>query len=382
MVTKSDDVRKLAYKILVLACIPLLVFLFNSTFDPDAKPTISQEETAIVSALLSGNKVIFDDPEMWNRIRLALIRADYAHRTNQNSDVLVLGSSHLVSFSADYSGGTTVINGSFPGATLETMFGIYGIYRKRGLLPSRLILGLDPWVLNRKLQGDPRISKSLQADIQYLNALIETSSPTRSDSVFDLMGIYSFRRSISAAATTLRLNDNLASKSSISFRVVVTHDAAFGSVLDADGSTTIYGGVPMETSPESHHRLVMESIADRKTCCFNGFDELAPESKRSLESFLRLAMRDGVKLILYLPPEHPLFYEAFSMATENPIQVHMENYVRSLASNYGIPVIGSYDPIQCGLDEEDFADGDHLAPSGFEAIFLRNSCGDIEHPSP
>lgn len=382
MLATLGHLRTLAVKVAILAFLPGMVFLFNSTFDPDAKPINNKKEIAIADALLSGNRVAFSGYDWYDYVNPGGIKAQYAYQVRQRSDVLILGSSHVADLSGNLLPKKSVTNGAFAGSTLEDIYAVYGIYRKRGLLPSQLIIGIDPWVLNRKFQGNPRIAKALRDDIQYINQLIESNPTPSADSFFDLLGIYSFRRSLTAITTKPETSQQVFSSGADYYRVLLASEISSGPGLNPDGSNLSGGTVVSDTDLVALRQLVIENIAERRNCCFGNFYELAPELKQNLEGFLKLVVRDGVKPVLYLPPEHPLFYEAFSTAAENPMQVQTENYVRSLGTKYNIPIVGSYNPKRCGLEERDFWDGDHLVQSGFAAIFLRNSCGEINLLGP
>ncbi len=48
--------------------------------------------------------------------------------------------------------------------------------------------------------------------------------------------------------------------------------------------------------------------------------------------------------------------------------LEMENRIRSISKNSGVKVIGSYNPLKCGCDDDEFFDGMHPKDSCMEKI--------------
>ncbi|MFT7420394.1 MAG: hypothetical protein ACI9QN_001319, partial [Arcticibacterium sp.] len=61
--------------------------------------------------------------------------------------VVVLGSSRLMQITEEFLGVETM-NNCVSGATIEDLIAIYQMYKSKGLIPSKFIVGIDPWVFN------------------------------------------------------------------------------------------------------------------------------------------------------------------------------------------------------------------------------------------
>jgi len=71
-------------------------------------------------------------------------------RTPEPPDVIVLGSSRSLEVTGAPWGERRVRNHSVSGATLEDYLAVYALYARRGWTPRVVVLGLDPWVVNRQ----------------------------------------------------------------------------------------------------------------------------------------------------------------------------------------------------------------------------------------
>ena len=92
-----------------------------------------------------------------------------------------------------------------------------------------------------------------------------------------------------------------------------------------------------------------------------------------LERFLSLLARDHVDVLLYLPPTHPLFYSSYHTSAY-PVVDAAQRYYEDLAGRNGLSLLGSYNPVDCGLEESDFDDGDHLSDEGLAKMLLAQHC--------
>ena len=105
-----------------------------------------------------------------------------------------------------------------------------------------------------------------------------------------------------------------------------------------------------------------------------GFVEIDARYKREFNDFLELLKKDGVEIVLYLPPFHPQLYEYYLKGNGKfqilPIN-RVEDYTRETAKVHGAKVFGSYDPEKAGIQEQEFYDGMHVRDVGSIARIFR-----------
>jgi len=113
----------------------------------------------------------------------------------------------------------------------------------------------------------------------------------------------------------------------------------------------------------------MRYISRKKIYGLKHFVKIDPELRKMLERLLDLMKRDGVEVSLFLSPYHPVVYDYISTADDYRIMLEVENYLRVLADENGIRIVGSYDPIRLNLSKTDFYDGMHPTTEAINKIF-------------
>jgi len=71
-------------------------------------------------------------------------------KLNISPNVVALGSSKLLQIDSSFFPNKLFINNSVSGATIDDFITIYFMYKKKGLAPKKIILGLDASLLNKR----------------------------------------------------------------------------------------------------------------------------------------------------------------------------------------------------------------------------------------
>ena len=91
-----------------------------------------------------------------------------------------------------------------------------------------------------------------------------------------------------------------------------------------------------------------------------GFFEIDEGLKKSFIKLLGLMKNDGVRVILYFPPYHPFAYDYYTHSNEYKIINDVETFLRNTSAEYGLTLVGSYNPHQLSIPETSFFDDVHL----------------------
>jgi hypothetical protein len=341
--------------IIRISCLfPILLFIVGVNYFIDNGRIFKSQGYVrdIVELLLSGKNVVnvsnHDD---------RLFQKYYVQGLRSKKDVIVLGSSCSQLISGGIFEGRSFFNASVVGARLEDLEVIYALYRQKDLLPRTLILGIDPWIFNKNALGDGWVT--LIKEYLYLH---------------DILGLpVSLSRVISAFIARY---GELASfsyfqESLSTWRRDVLHGVKDVKLYSSDEalsdlSVKRLDGVllpPKEFREKSKERL------ERSVACFINTDPLYqlgqyfridPILEDEFREFLDLIRRDGVEVLLFLPPTHPLVYQKILVTPQYRVVKEVEPLIRKIAVERGIKVIGSYDPAGCGIRADDFYDGMHL----------------------
>ena len=116
-------------------------------------------------------------------------------------------------------------------------------------------------------------------------------------------------------------------------------------------------------------RKAIEEAHEKPIYSLGGFSQLDQDYIDVINALVKDYLDRGGKLVFYLAPFHPKFYEFMINDEKYKIVNDVEIQFRQLAKNYAIPVVGSFDPFRLSLSENDFYDGMHLKRSATENLF-------------
>ncbi len=322
------------------------------------------------------------------------LQKHYVELIEERKEIVAVGSSRSLQIQASHVGTLSFFNSSVTGASLEDLVGIYYFYRRNDLLPKVLLIGLEPWFLNRH-HGQTRwkaIGPSVEEATKLIGVPLERGIqefPTPSylmELVFserhlELFSPSYFQHSLGDLFTywtvfqgyegqSLERLFGLIGKVPESDFYATDRQTSTGPLKRFDGSL-VY--------PLSHRSRTIEEVAKRASgyakwyppYSMANFDRLDPDLKIFLQAFLDLLRRDGVRPVFLLPPYHPKAYQTLSQ--DYPIVKDVETYYRTLAAAHHIPLLGSFDPNLCECTESDFFDPVHPKPSAIRRILSAQS---------
>lgn len=351
---------KLVKKLLLFLPLFGVVILCNKVIDPANLFRGENYYREIAGILLRGKNVanLTDYNER-------LLQKYYIAGLPAKKDVVVLGSSRPMLIDGSLFPGQSLFNSSVSGATLEDDIAIYWLYRKKGLFPSTVVIGLDPWLLN-KANGQTRY-KSIQKDydeaLAYMTGTINFSwrqffpekylqliSPSYFQSAVWLVGEYLQKKQPNQFYAT---DDN----------------AGVDMIKHADGSIS-YEQTYREISPEQAHASARQYISSDPVFGLNNFDQLDPDLAKKFDEFINLLSADHVTVLFYFPPYHPLVYDFLASSDKYKIIVEVQHYFENYArGKENIRVVGSYNPADYSLGETDFYGGMHVKPHALKVLF-------------
>lgn len=323
----------------------------------------------VANAWLAGRHVILGN---WN-LDERLVMRYYARRLWpwQAPSVLVIGSSRAMKLHRSQFADRSFFNTSVSGASLEDHLAIYELFRERGLKPRTVVLGVDPWLLNRhnrqprwvtlepeyrraseRLLGRRSISSALLAGVPTTKAL-ELFSPAYFQASLSVAFGLSQRPTITDGEMTVPVTDRTAVDEQIHY---------------ADGSIEDSEKVRHLTREYVREDAIAVATSERPYS-LGDFTRLDPDLMGLFERFVFDLQGSGITTVFYLPPYHPAAYQRLIEQPKFRILLDVEDYFRRFAAARGIVVHGSYDPVPCGLDESDFTDSMHTTRRAIEKAF-------------
>lgn len=348
-------VKALIKNISVFLPLGLLLVFVNYFTDPAQIFNRNHYEQGIAEILLKGLNVAgvsnYDE---------RFLQKHYIAGLKEKKDIIVLGSSRPLMISSKSFPGASFHNHGVSGASIEDDMAIFEMYMEKNIEPKVVILGLDPWFLNKnsgqerwKSIGDhyERFASRIGIDNKFSNPFFiwRDSGFFRIKKYLQIFSLSYFQSSVLYLRTPQDKKGRYYSTDLTQLDVtIVLSDGAYS-----------YDKKYRESSV-SEALTAAKDYASRETVYSLGeFNELDARSRLKFEKFLDYLLARRIKVIFFLPPYHPYLYDYLASSPKYSIILEAEKYFRKKALENNITVIGSYDPKSCGLGEADFYDAMH-----------------------
>jgi hypothetical protein len=356
--SESRALRDLGVKFCCFLPVAVLVAATNFLVDPSSVYRGAVEKR-IVDIMASGKNVA--NVRNYNE---RLVQKFYIEQERTLPDIVVIGSSRSLEIGSNIFPNTNIVNNSVTGAALGDYLGILYNYDKRGRLPKRMILGVDPWLLN-PYSGEHRWVSLKEEAFAMLKKIgvgsWDPRTPFFSDRLLNIVSFTYFQASIRSLF-----------EGSLNGRKYFPTDEEIADypILLKDGRHSY--------QKSFRSRFVQEVSNEAREAALDrhgpDYDLRRPDSEWAviLEKLISYLGDKKIEIVLYLAPYHPDVYNSFVKSPQKKVIVDIENYYRDVAKRHHLRIIGSYDPKQCGLVESDFYDPVHAKEDAVERIFKRN----------
>lgn len=283
-------------------------------------------------------------------------------KSNVNPDVIVLGSSRSMGIKKDFlKDCDNFSNYSVSGAGIKDYISLWYVFKSHFKQnPDKIILGIDPWVLNDN-NGDERW-RSLSQEY-YQASMILNLDDTKSINQQNLGILKKCRElfSIKYFKESIRLRKSKIFPKAVNSDSIIDED-----IIMPDGSRK-YGSKTNSIDKDTVDKRVIGYIENGNIYQLNGYESL---DKDKINKFISYLQKENIEIIFYLPPYHPKVYSYISSNSKYKNVENAELFLRNIALKYKIKLYGSYNPKKCGVDLQDFTDGMHMKTSGYQKIFF------------
>lgn len=349
----------------LLLVVPVLGLMMhvNYTVDPSGLFHGGRFEREAVELLLEGYPISnYDALDSYTRsINEALIM------NSDPFDTIVIGSSRCMQINAEMAGEKNrFLNMGVVAGDYQDLFGTFYICVRENKLPKRVILSMDPWMLNIK-EVDSRSNRDLY--LEFIKGKLGFEAN------YDLPD---------PAAKWEALLDPAYFQGAIDYQGRDTAGEAKPEAVTQDlyeqtttvkmpDGTILYDKPFRERSPAQVEESIM-TVALSFAAGFrvSDYHEPSPELCRQFEAYVAFMQERGIEVIFYLPPYPNAVYDRLmDKASEYGYEgvFKTEEYLRTLAAEKGIALYGSYDPYALGLTHGDFYDHLHLRAESTPKIF-------------
>ncbi len=240
-------------------------------------------------------------------------------------------------------------NHSVSGASIEDYIAIIGLYERNNVLPAKVILGIDPWIFNEN--NTQTRWKSLNDDYQYglstfsyiQNKKIEEDNK---NIYLQLINYENLKNNLLNFQTTLHNKNTL---------TIISDENVDAMIKRGDGSIAFPFKIRYQNDVETNKLAKIYLAAPIYSV--ENFNKLS--NTQLFEQLITHLQKNGVEVVLFLPPYHPIVYQYFLNYTKYKYVLEAENYLQTLSHKQNIQLFGSYNPDLYGFTSTDFTDGMH-----------------------
>jgi hypothetical protein len=260
-------------------------------------------------------------------------------------EIAIFGSTRTMMINNFYFGNFTFFNHSLNGATIEDIITLIMLYDIKKCLPKKIVIGIDPWLLNEKNKQErwKYLAKEYNIALQKLgleSIVVDTGYIQKlPDKLFSfsyfLTSINKEPRQTSAPEVSRKNFNKLTTKLK-------------------DGSI-IYSEAFREMS-EKEVLAKVETSLKRNTFGFEGNRNFYIKNQEAFEKLVVYLLNKDISLTFYFSPYHPLAFDFFSADTKYGNFLEAEKYFKNLATEQGIQCVGSFNPHSLGMDASYFLD--------------------------
>jgi len=343
---------KFILKLLIILA-PIFLFVVSVNYLGDAANLFSiGYEKKIADEMIKGNNVTnvinYDE---------RLLAKSLINNPVFCPDFAVLGSSRVLLINSSDFKGQTFLNNGVSGASIEDLLGIYQLYEQKKCFPKKIILGLDPWILNIN-NGQTRWSTLNREYVLLYNQLTNNNIIPRDKQMyskyFQLLSPSYFK-------------DSFKSLFLVSSKPIVTTTKLNNTFTKlADGSIS-YDLLYRSATPAEIQKNAIDYISG-DVYSIEKFDKLSPEIMVLLEKLIAHIRNNHIEISFFLAPYHPKVYAFIAKSNKYSRIIESEIYYRNLALKYGIKVLGSFNPNKLNMDDSFFYDGMHCNEKGVKKI--------------
>lgn len=265
-------------------------------------------------------------------------------------DIIFLGSSTGMqlrhSFLRFGDGSHYFFNHGVSGSSIEDYMAIVGLYESKGYLPTKIIIGVNPWVFNKN-SGQSRW-KSIG---KYYKNILEKIYGTNTE--VDYHDNPKYLQLINFDYTKANLRAITKNKKN---KIYITNTIEIDDYIREPDGCIHY---PFKTrfKKDTDTQRDAKLYANEPVYSLEKFNKLS--NTKLFEDFITYLQKKNIEVMFLLTPYHPITYKLLIEKPKYKIIVDAELYLKNLASSHNIKISGSYDPEKNSFSSADFTDGMH-----------------------
>lgn len=348
--------KKLILKCLIIV-IPLylLVVLTNYLIDP--ANLFNDRIIEEMSEKLLSEKIIESPGDVGEGELLEKLISGLSEKPG----TVAIGSSHIMYIDFDYENCYTAC---LSGAYLGDYFAMAGLLEEYDKLPSRIIIGVDPWAfISDEMQmrhtslESYRLKELARVHGEDPSSVASDKFDEAKEQLNKYKELFSFSYFQSAFKNIRNGSTKIGGRAQIS--VFDNDEVEDRPKILPNGRRVMNNGAFHNI--EQNDASALSEIQAKTMYQLYGFNEISQNNCEDFKGLVKHFTDMGCEVDLYLAPWYPTIYEAFGEGNYNGV-FEVEKMVLSLQNEEKVTVRGSYNPNICRVTKEDYADCFHLIP--------------------
>ena len=359
----------------ILFILPLLcmIAVVNWYVDSYAYLRVTYDQIGGQMAVHSMNVVGLEESDFNDRnLLLACLKQQVDAK-----ELIVAGSSRVMNFDHTMFGTDSFYNTGLSESTIYDLLAVASILEQEGLLPERMIIGVDAFLFNASHNNDRWME--LEEYVVYIEKqLADIGSAETGQDVSDREA----ERQQVPRVNTGRQNSKWLSLDYFRYNVTLlpehkrfavdyTQDWETEQYLKHYDGSIAYQRSLREVEAGDVEELTRQSIGEHVVYRMTDYKGIDEQSMALLGSLIDYLKERGVEVILYLPPYSPMMYNYIESDEQFQITFQVEERIKELASDKQVALYGSYDPAGSGLEMTDLYDIYHVKTEKMMDTFYR-----------
>lgn len=332
--------------------LPILILVTSVNYFGDAARLFSKNYENKIAEILASGKLVTNISNYDERV----LQKEIITKNNLNPDILVLGSSRTLLIEQSFlSTHSTMYNSSVSGASIEDLIAIFQMYKEQNIIPTKVIIGIDPWFFNENNE-----QKRWESVEEYYYSFIGGEQKKGKKDKFKK---YKELFSLSYFQSSLKEIPNVLSGKSMPISTDSKENETTTKLLDG---AIKYGNEHRLASAASIQSKVNWYKNNQPMYSLGKDEELSPNLLRLFTLLVEDIKKQNIDIVFFLAPYHPEAYEVIEV--DYPSVLAAEAFIKKYAIQESLPLIGSFNPKNFDLDKHFFYDGMHCNEAGVKKI--------------
>ncbi|WP_375560314.1 hypothetical protein ACE193_21840 [Bernardetia sp. OM2101] len=342
--------------------IPFLIFVLsvNVNIDPALLFSTGEVEKEIAQELIKGNNIssIYNYDER-------KVQINFINNITATPDILAVGSSRVMQIRNYFFEDSYFINSGLSGATIEDIYGIIALYEQNDKLPKKIILGLDPWILNQNNEEIRWLPlKSYYTELAQKLGIDANATISKNDvkgyteKMKEALSFKYFQESVKMSSQN---------KNNSYYEVSLDSINEIADTKLADGSR-LYNAKQFFRENEEVEKVSQAYIEQDEIRFLNDFDEISKKNEKLVLKLIEYLKLKNIEVTLILHPYHPIVWDYFAKEQKYGNVLEAEKIFITIAKTTNTELLGSYNPNKINMKTPDFYDAYHLRPTAMKRL--------------